>query len=332
MLQGQWQFGMFEIDAALVDPHVAALADRAVRGGADSLLRALSLAALQGVRVPAGPAIQPGAPAQAAIAARAARCRHRQPWRLPLQCRALAGRQTGRAGAAAQVLLRAAHDQLVPQPCRRHGELRRAVHRRRPRRRDAAGNCSIPRCSGPASSSSCSSIPCCSRSATSSKCRRSRNRIRAVDPTFFGWAICLCLLSAVQRLHRPLPRVAEQRFSALRELRRALRRQHHAADRAGDLLLGVGGAGLQGQQPHQSRHHQSRPVCLSCGIPPTPPRTSPGGSARCPTCISCSSAAMCATPAYALLALCGWTTIYALRAITEERHLLLLEQRLRAST
>jgi protein-S-isoprenylcysteine O-methyltransferase Ste14 len=27
--------------------------------------------------------------------------------------------------------------------------------------------------------------------------------------------------------------------------------------------------------------------------------------------------------AYALLALCGWTAIYALRAITEERHLLL---------
>ena len=26
---------------------------------------------------------------------------------------------------------------------------------------------------------------------------------------------------------------------------------------------------------------------------------------------------------YALLALCGWTAIYALRAITEERHLLL---------
>jgi protein-S-isoprenylcysteine O-methyltransferase Ste14 len=26
-----------------------------------------------------------------------------------------------------------------------------------------------------------------------------------------------------------------------------------------------------------------------------------------------------------LLALCGWTTIYALRAITEERHLLLLD-------
>ena len=35
---------------------------------------------------------------------------------------------------------------------------------------------------------------------------------------------------------------------------------------------------------------------------------------------------------YSLLALCGWTTIYALRAITEERHLLLLRQRLRAST
>ena len=29
--------------------------------------------------------------------------------------------------------------------------------------------------------------------------------------------------------------------------------------------------------------------------------------------------------AYSLLALCGWTTIYALRAITEERHLLLLD-------
>jgi protein-S-isoprenylcysteine O-methyltransferase Ste14 len=28
---------------------------------------------------------------------------------------------------------------------------------------------------------------------------------------------------------------------------------------------------------------------------------------------------------YSLLALCGWTTIYALRAITEERHLLLLD-------
>ena len=28
---------------------------------------------------------------------------------------------------------------------------------------------------------------------------------------------------------------------------------------------------------------------------------------------------------YSLLALCGWTTIYALRAVTEERHLLLLD-------
>ena len=29
--------------------------------------------------------------------------------------------------------------------------------------------------------------------------------------------------------------------------------------------------------------------------------------------------------AYSLLALCGWTLIYALRAITEERHLLLTD-------
>ena len=172
MLQGQWQFGMFEIDAVAHHPHAVPLADRAVRGGADSLLRALSVAAFQGVRLPPGTAIQRAAPVPAAIAgaSRAAGAAEVAP---AAQGRAVAGRQTSRPRAAAEVLLRAAHDQLVPEPRRRHGELGDAGDRRPPRRRAAAASCSIPRCSGPASSSSSSSTRCCSRWATSSKSRRS---------------------------------------------------------------------------------------------------------------------------------------------------------------
>jgi len=36
----------------------------------------------------------------------------------------------------------------------------------------------------------------------------------------------------------------------------------HAADLPGNLLLGLGGAGIQGQKPHESRHRQPRSLCL----------------------------------------------------------------------
>ena len=164
MLQGQWQFGMFEIDAVAHHPHAVAVADRAVRRGADSFLRALSVAALQGVRVPAGTVIQPAAPAQAAIAARGARCWHDSPGacRCRRDCRP-AAKQAGLA-----LLLKFFFAPLMINWCLNHagghGELRRAVHRRPARRRRPAANCSTPRCSGPASSSSSSSTRCCSRS------------------------------------------------------------------------------------------------------------------------------------------------------------------------
>src|SRR6201999_1511957 len=91
--------------------------DRPVCGRADSLLRALSLVAFQGVRFHPGPLVLHPAPAPPGFA-RPRRARGASAVAAAAGGESTARREAGRARLAAQVLLRAADDQLVPRACR----------------------------------------------------------------------------------------------------------------------------------------------------------------------------------------------------------------------
>ena len=265
MLQGQWQFGMFGIDAVITVHTRVHRADRAVRGDAHSLLRApipgctprRSYSCRDCVQLRAAPA---AIAARRALRTEPGACRSR---------RLVAGRQAGRLA----LLLKFFFAPLMINWCLDHvGEscANSVMQLIDGFQNGLTGRAAVRHLAvlGLRFSSSCSSTPCCSRSATSSKYPALGNRIRTVEPTFFGWFICLACYPPFNDFTGRFLRMAEQRLPAVRERHRAL------SPPTSSLLLslaiysvGIHGAGFQGQQSHQSRHRQRTVPTPSCRHP-----------------------------------------------------------------
>ena len=150
------------------------------------------------------------------------------------------------------------------------------------------------------------------------------NRIRSVDPTFFGWFICLACYPPFNDF---TGRFLEWQSSDFPHFDNTA--IHYIANVT--LLLSLGiyswasvalgfkasnltNRGIVSHGPYAWVRHPAyiaKNFAWWIGAIPTLYVAFSSGDAR--------------VAGYSLLALCGWTTIYALRAITEERHLLLLD-------
>ena len=146
-----------------------------------------------------------------------------------------------------------------------------------------------------------------------------------MDPTFFGWFICLACYPPFndftgrflewQSSDFPHFENTAMHFVANITLLIALAIYSWASVALGFKASNLTNRGIVSHGPYAFvRHPAYAAKNLAWWIGALPDSLS-----------SCSPAATRASPAYSLLALCGWTTIYALRAITEERHLLLLD-------
>jgi protein-S-isoprenylcysteine O-methyltransferase Ste14 len=148
------------------------------------------------------------------------------------------------------------------------------------------------------------------------------NRIRTVDPTFFGWFICLgCYppfnvltnrLLEWQSSDFPHFENSAVHFVANIALLSALAIYSWASVALGFKASNLTNRGIVCRGPYAFVRHPAyaaKNLAWWIGALPTLYLVFVGGNVR--------------AAAYALIALCGWTTIYALRAITEERHLLL---------
>jgi len=150
------------------------------------------------------------------------------------------------------------------------------------------------------------------------------NRIRSVDPTFFGWFICLCCYPPfndftgrfLEWQSNDFPHFAN---STVHYLANATLLVSLGIYSWASVALGFKASNLtnRGIVSHGPYAHVRHPAYIAknfawwIGAMPTLYVAFSSGDAR--------------IAGYSLLALCGWTTIYALRAITEERHLLLLD-------
>jgi len=148
------------------------------------------------------------------------------------------------------------------------------------------------------------------------------NRIRTVDPTFFGWAICLACYPPFndftgrflewQSSDFPQFENTAIHFVANISLLIALAIYSWASVALGFKASNLTNRGIVSRGPYAYVRHPAyvaKNLAWWIGALPHLYLVFAGGNVR--------------YAAYALLALCGWTTIYALRAITEERHLLL---------
>jgi hypothetical protein len=148
------------------------------------------------------------------------------------------------------------------------------------------------------------------------------NRIRTVDPTFFGWAICLACYPPFndftgrflewQSSDFPHFENTAVHFSANIALLTSLAIYSWASVALGFKASNLTNRGIVGHGPYAFVRHPAyaaKNLAWWIGALPNLYLVFASGDWR--------------NSAYALLALCGWTTIYALRAITEERHLLL---------
>jgi protein-S-isoprenylcysteine O-methyltransferase Ste14 len=149
-----------------------------------------------------------------------------------------------------------------------------------------------------------------------------RNRIRSVDPTFFGWAICLACYPPFndftgrflewQSSDFPQFQNDALHFAANISLLLALAIYSWASLALGFKASNLTNRGIVGHGPYAFVRHPAyaaKNLAWWIGALPTLYLAFSGNNPR--------------QAAYALLALAGWTTIYALRALTEERHLLL---------
>jgi protein-S-isoprenylcysteine O-methyltransferase Ste14 len=159
-----------------------------------------------------------------------------------------------------------------------------------------------------------------------------RNRIRSVDPTFFGWFICLACyppfndftsrflewqsadFPQFSGLPGSLPQAAKDTLHVVANvaLLVSLAIYSWASIALGFKASNLTNRGIVSRGPYSVVRHPAyaaKNLAWWIGALPNLYLVCTGGSWR-----------QCA---YALFALCGWTTIYALRAITEERHLLL---------
>jgi len=148
------------------------------------------------------------------------------------------------------------------------------------------------------------------------------NRIRTVDPTFFGWAICLACYPPFndftgrflewQSSDFPHFENTAVHYIANVSLLVALSIYSWASVALGLKASNLTNRGIVSRGPYAYVRHPAyvaKNLAWWIGALPNLYLVFANGSVQ--------------NAAYALLALCGWTTIYALRAITEERHLLL---------
>jgi len=148
------------------------------------------------------------------------------------------------------------------------------------------------------------------------------NRIRTVDPTFFGWAICLACYPPFndftsrflewQSSDFPHFDNTAVHFVANISLLVSLSIYSWASVALGFKASNLTNRGIVSRGPYAYVRHPAyaaKNLAWWIGALPNLYLVFASGNLR--------------NAAYALLALCGWTTIYALRAITEERHLLL---------
>ncbi len=149
-----------------------------------------------------------------------------------------------------------------------------------------------------------------------------RNRIRSVDPTFFGWFVCLACYPPFndftgrflewQSSDFPQYQNTAVHFAANMTLLAALAVYSWASVALGFKASNLTNRGIIGHGPYAAVRHPAyaaKNFAWWIGALPNLYLIFAAGNLR--------------HGAYALLALCGWTAIYVLRAITEERHLLL---------
>ncbi|HUQ09315.1 MAG TPA: hypothetical protein VM146_03295 [Steroidobacteraceae bacterium] len=149
-----------------------------------------------------------------------------------------------------------------------------------------------------------------------------RNRIRSVDPTFFGWAICLACYPPYndftsrwlewQSSDFPQFENTGAHLAANILLLASLAVYSWASVALGFKASNLTNRGIVARGPYAFVRHPAytaKNLAWWIGALPNLYLVFADGDLR--------------RAAYALLALCGWTTIYALRAITEERHLLM---------
>jgi protein-S-isoprenylcysteine O-methyltransferase Ste14 len=149
-----------------------------------------------------------------------------------------------------------------------------------------------------------------------------RNRIRSVDPTFFGWAICLACYPPfndfttrfLQWQSNDFPQFQSDgaHFVANISILVALAIYSWASVALAFKASNLTNRGIVSRGPYSVVRHPAyaaKNLAWWIGALPNLYIIFASGNLR--------------HAAYALLALGGWTTIYVLRAITEERHLLL---------
>jgi protein-S-isoprenylcysteine O-methyltransferase Ste14 len=149
-----------------------------------------------------------------------------------------------------------------------------------------------------------------------------RNRIRSVDPTFFGWFVCLACYPPfneftgrfLQWQSSDFPQFQNDwvHFAANISLLVSLAIFSWASIALGFKASNLTNRGIVAHGPYAVVRHPAyaaKNLAWWIGALPNLYVIFAGGDLR--------------HAAYALLALCGWTAIYVLRAITEERHLLL---------
>ena len=150
------------------------------------------------------------------------------------------------------------------------------------------------------------------------------NRIRSVDPTFFGWFICLACYPPFndftgrflvwQSSDFPHFESTAIHYFANTCLLISLGIYSWASVALGFKASNLTNRGIVSHGPYSWVRHPAyiaKNLAWWIGAVPALYVAFSSGDAR--------------LAGYSLLALCGWTTIYALRAITEERHLLLLD-------
>jgi protein-S-isoprenylcysteine O-methyltransferase Ste14 len=151
-----------------------------------------------------------------------------------------------------------------------------------------------------------------------------KNRIRSVDPTFFGWFICLACYPPFndftgrflewQSNDFPHFQNTAVHFIANMTLLISLAIYSWASLALGLKASNLTNRGIVSRGPYAFVRHPAyaaKNLAWWIGALPNLYLLFAAGNAK--------------AAAYALFALCGWTAIYALRAITEERHLLLAD-------
>jgi protein-S-isoprenylcysteine O-methyltransferase Ste14 len=151
-----------------------------------------------------------------------------------------------------------------------------------------------------------------------------KNRIRSVDPTFFGWFICLACYPPFneftsrflewQSSDFPHFQNTAVHFFANIVLLVSLAIYSWASLSLGLKASNLTNRGIVSRGPYAFVRHPAyaaKNLAWWIGALPNLYFVFAAGNAK--------------AAAYALFALCGWTAIYALRAITEERHLLLAD-------